>query len=301
MGNSKKELRDLWRWSFGDTEAYMDYYFSQKAPVSDIYTKTEDGMLASMAFFTPYSVNLFGENKTAYYIVGVATEEKYRGQHRMTWLLQGAMAKYKDGNIQGNTRGDTQGDTPFFLCPMTPRVYTSLGFRPVYWRETTHIRPDYVPQGRCGSVKKWEELSFGECKKIIEYVNGKLKEEEFDLYIVRSIEYYRQVSLELQALEGNLYSIWDGKGGILAVANVIFEDGGYQVTELIADEGAGEIVIDTLLNYLHVKSLQIDDSYFLRNLHGMGIVREKQDKPYIMCRMLAGETPEIRCYINDIT
>ncbi len=287
MGNSKKELRDLWRRSFGDTEAYMDYYFSQKAPASDIYTGNEGGMLASMAFFTPYSVKLFGANKTAYYIVGVATEEKYRGEHRMTRLLQEAMAQYGNGI--------------FFLCPMTPRVYTSLGFRPVYWRETTHIRPDYVPQGRYGSVKKWNELSLQECQKMIVFVNGKLQKEEFDFYIERSIEYYQQISLELQALEGNFYSIWDEKGGVLAAANVIFEDGGFQVTELIADEGAGEIVIDTLLNYLCVKSLQIDDSYFLHGLHGIGIVREKQDKPYIMCRMLSGDTPEIRCYINDIT
>lgn len=288
--NGKKELRDLWRRAFGDTETYMDYYFSQKAPISDIYTGSEDEMLASMAFFTPYPVKLFGENKTAYYIVGVATEEKYRGEHRMTRLLQGAMANYSDMDMP-----------VFFLCPMTPRVYTSLGFRPVYWRETTYIGPDYAPKGQRGSIKTWEELSSAERREMINYVNEKLQNEGFDLYIERSMEYYGQVSLELQALEGNLFSIWDEKGGLLAAANVIFEDGGYQVTELIADKDAGEIVVDTLLNHLCVKSLQIDDSYFLRSLHGTGIVRTKQDKPYIMCRMLSNEIPEIRCYINDIT
>lgn len=61
MGNSKKELRDLWRRSFGDTEAYMDYYFSQKAPASDIYTGNEGGMLASMAFLRLIRLNYLGQ------------------------------------------------------------------------------------------------------------------------------------------------------------------------------------------------------------------------------------------------
>lgn len=290
MENSKKELRDLWRRAFGDTENYMEYYFSHKAPVSDIYTGSEGGMLASMAFFTPYPLKFFGENKTGYYIVGVATEEKYRGEHRMTRLLQEAVAQYSDKKIP-----------LVFLCPMTPEVYTSLGFRPVYWRETTYIGPSYVPERQQMGIKSWEELSASERSKMAEFVNVKLENEGFDLYIERSIEYYQQVSLELQALEGSLFSVWDDRGGILAAANVIFEDGGYQVTELVADDGAGKIVIDTLLSHLQVKSLQVDDSYFLRGLQGKGIVREKQDKPYIMCRMLAEETAEIRCYINDIT
>ena len=75
-----QEVKSLWHRAFGDTKRYMDYYFAQKAPASRLYTDYEGVELASMMFFTPYEICFRGKLMTAEYIVGVATEEKYRRQ-----------------------------------------------------------------------------------------------------------------------------------------------------------------------------------------------------------------------------
>lgn len=48
--------RKLWKEIFGDTDKYVDYYFSEKAKRSKIYSRYEGDELAGMAFFTPYDM-----------------------------------------------------------------------------------------------------------------------------------------------------------------------------------------------------------------------------------------------------
>lgn len=289
----QRKLMDLWGRAFGDTGRYMDYYFSHKAPRSRIYTDCEGTSLASMAFFTPYEVRFCGEKCESCYIVGVATEEAYRRQHRMAGLLRRGMEACREKGI------------PFvFLCPETPAVYESLGFVPVYWRETTYVRGSYERGKPDCRVRDWEELAQTEREGIVDFVNTVLAEEKFDLFMERSAGYYDQVSAELKALDGGLYTVWDCRGNAAAVANVTHEEGGWQVTELVAGDSFGKRTVDVLLRHLETDRLQIDDSYFLRDFAGEGIRREKQKKPYLMVRMLSGQgdgTLPRRCYINDIT
>lgn len=284
-----RALRSLWKEAFADTERYMDFYFAKKAARSGIYTDRERERLAAMAFFTPYPEKLFGKNYTASYIVGVATHERYRGEHRMTRILREGMAAC-----------ERKGAPLVFLCPETPAVYTSLGFRPVYWRETTFLGPDYKPGAPRGRVRAWEELAAPERGHVVQFVNAQLEREGFDLFIERSAAYYDETASELKALDGKLFTVWHN-GDLLAVMHLIYEESRYQLTECVVRPLDGKQAIDALLHFLRADSLQIDDSYFLTELNGRGITREKQPKPYIMCRMLAGETPPLRCYINDIT
>ena len=284
------ELRNLWERAFGDTEKYMDYYFSHKACVSERYTDSENGELVSMAFFTPYPVVFRGKACKSFYIVGVATEEKYRHEHRMTRLLERAMETCRKKKI------------PFvFLCPETPAVYKSLGFVPIYQRETTYIDGNYVREQTDKTVTVWDKLSETEQMAAVSFANEMLEKEAFDLYIERSVTYYNDVASELQALDGELLVVWDACGAVHAVVNLIYEEERYQITEFIADSCQIKKTVDALLQYLQTDKLQIDDSYFLHKFCETGVTKKRQEKPYIMYRMLFGESPVIRCYINDIT
>lgn len=278
-------LKNLWRRAFSDKEQYIDYYFQNKAGISRIYTDKENGTLVSMAFFTPYTVRLFQKRVTAYYIVGVATEEKYRGAHRMTRLLQDAMTELKDSLL--------------FLCPENPAVYTSLGFQPIYWQTPLLIGPDYHAEPLHGTICRWESLKNKQA--VIDFANTVLAQEMFDLYIERSVMYYNQVAAELRALNGNLLTICDDTGNISAIVNLICEEGQYEITELITRPEYGAGIMSLLLKNLPTDSMKIDDSHFLSQLYRTDIVCEHSKKPYIMCKMPQNKLENINCYINDIT
>ena len=154
-----QEVKSLWHRAFGDTKRYMDYYFAQKAPASRLYTDYEGVELTSMMFFTPYEICFRGKLMTAEYIVGVATEEKYRRQGRMAHLMKQAIEMEHERGIDW-----------VFLCPENPAVYDSLGFIPTYWRETTYYEADEEWDVREFQVMNWGRLEQKEKEKRAELV-----------------------------------------------------------------------------------------------------------------------------------
>ena len=282
-----KELRKLWREAFGDTERYMDFYFQTKAGRSSVYTDYEGAELASMAFFTPYVGYYKGEKRTMEYVVGVATAEKYRHNHRMKRLLQNAISDRRENGVD-----------MVFLSPENPEVYKSLGFVPSYHRVTTTV----TGQGEQRyQIALWEELQDCQKKKVSQWAEKRLKAECFDLYLRHSPAYYDEVDKELHALEGELVTFWQEQEPV-AVCHVIREEEVPEVTELILCGENTEDVLQTLLYYLQTGKVNVEDSYFIAPLNQEWIVQVPQNKPMIMYRFTdEREAEPIRCYINDIT
>jgi predicted acetyltransferase len=307
----QSNIRNLWKRAFQDSEKYMDYYFSHKMPVSDVYTDEESGELVSMAFFTPYDICLKGKNCRSFYIVGVATEEKYRHCHRMTALMKNALEQCR-------------AETPLvFLCPENPAVYQSLGFAPVYWRTTAYVSLDgnFFQTGETCRILTWQELDARKKENVCSFANEMLEKEKFDLYMKRDERYYNEISRELMALDGCLLTVWNVLGEMEAVVNVIYEEDRYQITECIVKPSCAQKIVSSLFLYLDTGFMQFDDSYFLYELTekngdagncsaqrnaeagGISVCYEKQERPYIMCKILSGDAASLpkRCYINDIT
>ncbi len=281
--------RELWKNCFGDTDRYIRFYFSEKAVKSRVYTDYAGEKLASMAFFTPYPVVYCGLRQTASYIVGVATREEYRHQGRMTRLIG-----------QGISHDRDAGNALVYLSPADTAIYEPLGFRGVYWRETTHVITGGMTGGGECRVRPFARLDHPARENVADFGNGLLEEEGFDLYISRSGEYYDTVSRELQALAGDVLAFYRGEE-IVGIANYIREEDRDIVTELICRRRWAEAVVETFARYVPGKEIRIEDSYFISHLNGKHYRREPQDLPYIMCRMLAGGRLPEKCYINDIT
>lgn len=282
-----KKLRGLWREAFGDTERYMDFYFQTKAGRSKVFADFEGEELASMAFFTPYEGYYRGEKRTLEYIVGVATAEKYRHNHRMKRLLQNAISESRE-----------KGADIVFLSPENPEVYKSLGFIPAYHRTTTSVKGQGEQRYQ---IHLWEELQDCQKKKVSDWAEKRLKAECFDLYLEHSPSYYDEVDKELHALEGELVTFWHNQEP-MAVCNIIREEEVPEVTELILCSENTEDVLKTLLYYLKTGKATVEDSYFIAPLNQEWIVRTPQNKPMIMYRFTdEREAEPIRCYINDIT
>lgn len=282
-----KEYRELWRKAFGDTERYMDYYFSRKAMRSEVWEDWVGNQLCSMAFFISYDAIFRGERCRLPYIVGVATDPVHRHEGRMTYVL-----------TQGMKYMRAKGCPLVFLSPANPEIYKPLGFIPVYWRETTILQGT----GRLSlQVKEWDSLHDVEKEQAAQFAEGQIQREGFDLHLIHHVAYYDEVNRELQALEGGLLVLYDGEQ-IAGVANWIREEGCQEVTELICRREAAERVLESLQAWVKDEQLTVDDSTFISHVEGTGIARRKQKYPYLMCYMLDGSTDMgLRCYINDIT
>lgn len=282
-----KTHKKLWKEVFHDSKEYIEYYFANKAVRSGVYSDYDDGHLCAMAYFTPYEAMFMGRECKTHYIVGVATDKNYRHQKRMTKLLEQGIAVC------------FQEESPLvFLSPETPRVYKTLGFVGTYWRETTTV--NYTGE-RWYKTVPFNELNKKRKDELAEFAEAMLLSEGFELYLKHSAGYYEEIEKELNALNGGVLVLYEGQE-IVAAANYICEEGQMEVTELICQKDKGKKVIETISDHLGTAFLKIDDSYFISEIEGKGIVREKQEKPYIMYKITSTEeSPELRCYINDIT
>ena len=284
-----EEYAGLWKRAFGDTDQYIRYYFSGKAKKSIIYENRTGEELASMAFFTPYAAYYRGERRTLAYIVGVATEEKYRRQGRMRKTLTAGIDAQKKA-----------GAPIVFLCPENPSVYEPLGFIDTYWRKTTIVTGYGGAPAELTAIP-WQDLSGRQKESAAAFAGKMLAAESFDLYLEHSVNYYEEVNREMQALDGEVLTLWRGKNAV-AVADRIWEDGHHEIEELIASREMAESVIRTLAGRLKSDRLVIVDSYFISHLEGDGICQKIQDKPYIMIKNTDGSpAAPVSCYINDLT
>lgn len=281
-----QEFRDLWQRAFGDSEQYIDYYFSTKVPRSRKMENRQGEKLCAMAFFTPYEAVLYGKVISLSYLVGVATEEAFRHQGRMTRILEEGLSWEKE-----------QGNPLVFLSPADCAIYQPLGFQSVYWRKT--LRLTGSGEKWC-EILSWQQLSGCQKNKVSDLVEDILKKEKFDLRLVHSVPYYEEVQKELQVLGGGLLTFWRDEKP-LAVANWICEKGEHEVTEWIGLPEEREHVLQTLQWYIK-DEVSIEDTYFLQNLQLVDIQWRQQKQPYLMVRMLDAsvDVPK-RCYINDIT
>lgn len=287
----KMDHKELWKTAFGDTDRYIGFYFDEKAARSRIYSKYVDGTLASMAFFTPYEVMYRGRECIFPYIVGVATAPAYRRRGFMRRLLE-----------QGLSEAREQGCEAAFLCPADEKIYEPLGFRGVQYR--TQLEVSGHAHGWY-AVHAFSELTPKEKKEAAEFAAACLRKSGFDLYMKRSVPYYECVQKEMTALDGAVTVLREG-GEIRAVAAYIYEEGRYEVTEVVCPTVYARKVVESLCAYLVGESQEkilFSDGQFLGSVEGAGVVRKKEQKPYIMLRELSGTgaIEGLRVYINDIT
>ena len=109
--------RRLWKNNFDDSTEYISFYFSDRWKESTTIIYGEESML----HLNPYRMQLFGSEKTIYYIVGVCTDKAYR--HR----------GYMDALLRESFRYLYEKDAPFvYLMPADEKIYLPYDFTNVY-------------------------------------------------------------------------------------------------------------------------------------------------------------------------
>lgn len=286
--------RTLWKEIFGDTDAYIEFYFREKAPRSKVYSKYEGNTLVSMAFFTSYEVVYRGHECVCPCIVGVATRPEYRHRGYMRSLLE-----------QGLREAAQHGAKLAFLTPADEKIYEPLGFRGVQYR--TVVRSACRGRGWY-AAHPFMQLGQDEKERAAQFAAQVLRGMPFDLYRKRSVPYYEMLDKESGALDGGVIVLRE-HDSVRGVVSYIYEDECFEVTEVVCRPDDGQKALESVCAYLAAdgrgagagQTVIFSDGECLGQASGAGIVREKETAPYIMVRDLADEPRKIRAYINDIT
>ena len=114
-------VRSLYEEVFSeDSTSFVDYYFTEKTKDNVIYVLEEEGAVRSMLHLNPYQIMVNGIEKTAHYIVAVATQESWRKRGYMKALIRKALKDmYQDG------------ENFTFLMPAAEAIYLHHDFRTV--------------------------------------------------------------------------------------------------------------------------------------------------------------------------
>lgn len=323
----KNDCRTLWTNCFGDSETYMDYYFDEKCKDNHIFIDVEENHVVSMVHLNPYQLKWQGKEIKSYYIVGVATDEKFRKQGRMRELLEQSFVKMQTEQL------------PFtFLMPADKRIYEPFGFRTIYTQErifakgigtdreinveAAELREVFMSKAECGKdvikMKAFSQLTSREKVKVIDYCNEKLLK-EFDIYVIRDAKYYTRLQKEMEACQGNVAvfikvnaeKTKKSSSEIVGVISYGMENGYLEVTEFMIETELTQDIIKLVLQQAGARDndkIYFYESHFLdkKKLEVMSEKLEIITKDTIMAKVLADNMSfsEVfqgqRVYLNEI-
>lgn len=187
----EQQIRLLWRECFGDPLYYENFYFSRVYTGNRVYTFSNKGMI----HLNPYCCNVKGKEYTLPYIVGVATDEKYRRQGVMRRLLQKVLSDLYEERI------------PFaYLMPANESYYKPFDFVPVTEKKEYEIVTASIPsvENTCYmTYSEVQHLSVNEQNKLFFIINSWLQN-RYDVNTVHDKAYFDLLYEEKRCQNGDV-------------------------------------------------------------------------------------------------
>jgi predicted acetyltransferase len=101
--SQKKQILDLWRIAFRDTEKFMRLYFNRIYQDKNTLIIEREGRIVSVLQMLPYTMTFCGEEVPVAYISGACTLPSEQGKGLMRQLLQDAFIEMYKRNIAVST------------------------------------------------------------------------------------------------------------------------------------------------------------------------------------------------------
>lgn len=195
-GVEAAETRKLWNDAFPeDSEAFIDYYYTEKVKDNRLLIKKQNGFLASMAHLNPYKLRIKDSEWDVAYIVGVATEASRRHKGHMRDILN---------KLLNDMAGE---DVPFtFLMPADEAIYLPFDFAYICDRPVFGLKPSAaagLTRRECGDTPE-------DCGAAAEYMERWLSE-RYEAYCRRDVDYVSRLLKELASENGSLSFLYDGE------------------------------------------------------------------------------------------
>lgn len=197
----QQSLRFLWRECFEDPLNYEKFYFDIVYSRNCVYMFSDKGML----HLNPYLCCVKGREYTLPYIVGVATDKKYRRQGVMRKLIQTTISDlYKE-------------KVPFtYLMPADELYYLPFDFVPVTepkeYELSTHLEY-YSEHLHYMTYSEVLQLPTQEQKDIFATINDWL-ENRYDVYTIHNEEYFKLLYEEKSCQNGDVIFCFQNQGNV---------------------------------------------------------------------------------------
>jgi GNAT superfamily N-acetyltransferase len=95
----KKQIIDLWKDAFGDSDKFMRLYFDRVYRDENALVIEKEGKILSSLQMLPYTMTFYGEEISVAYISGACTAPSEQGKGLMKRLLQDAFYEMQQRNI----------------------------------------------------------------------------------------------------------------------------------------------------------------------------------------------------------
>lgn len=246
----KQQSRALWEEIFADdSREFLDYYYTEKVQDNLIIGDFSENTLVSMLHLNPYQLYMDEQEILSYYIVAVATKEKYRHQGRMARILKEALL------IAG------MQEIPFvFLMPAKEAIYRPFGFVTVYGRKDYLLAAESFVK-KADSTIYIEEIA--DCGKrdiiaeLIKYSQTKLSQ-QYQVYAKRDEAYYIRLIKEQKSQQGSILLARDSVSDVICGYCFSALEDTVQLRELVCDDGKEmEILCEIWKQYGQNKEMKL--------------------------------------------
>lgn len=138
-------VRQIWRECFGDTDAFLDEYFTVAASVSNGYGLFDNGILVSDLFILNFCAKVAGMQFKTDFLAGCATVEGARRKNYMRELIRRTLTDMADSGMPYS-----------FLHPFLHEFYRKFGYETIaYVKRFVNTRND--SKSGVNTVTKIEE------------------------------------------------------------------------------------------------------------------------------------------------
>lgn len=239
----KEETRELWKLCFGDSDDFLDLYFSRKYRDEINSCIVRDGRIVSALQRIPYVMNFMGDVIYSSYISGACTHPDFRSQGLMRELL-----------AQAHRRMYSDGAGLAMLIPAEESLkeyYARSGYAVCFARGRKTWDKSRESQDRKSSGD-WsfhtvDLLKFPD-EEIVRFVADKLG--KLDVCIMHDADDLYTIMRDLDLSGGQMWCVRNRAGEVTALALCIKKEEELEVKELLYDDKrVEEETVDYLLNY----------------------------------------------------
>ncbi|MCP9611219.1 GNAT family N-acetyltransferase [Coprobacter tertius] len=213
----RQQIIDLWQACFGDTEEFVQLYFSTKYSDENTLAIIEDDKVLSALQILPYTMTCWGKKYRASYISGASTWPEYREKGLMSRLIREAFITMRNREI------------PFsFLIPAEEWLYdyyAKSGYAPVF-RKACEVYRDILPAdfNVCGNT-------IGE---YYAYFSSRIGERT--CCIQHSLDDFKVILQELELAGGKVIAVHNNEKRIRGLAFALFYNNRILVKDWFYDD-----------------------------------------------------------------
>lgn len=293
------KTRMLWEQIFQeDSQEFLDYYYSYKTRINDIYVVENEDTICAMLQLNPYEVHMgLNEVRNIHYIVGVATAQEYRKQGLMRKLLHKSMQDMRD-----------RGEPFVYLMPAAEAIYKPFDFRFIYDQNKltltkeerseleNNLHASYLSRIdnkteicmesslSCkdqGEVLTIQEASLENMEELVTFSEDLLKK-EYQLYMKRDVPYYTTLYHEQKCQNGGILLFYWGKQLVGYAFYEMYET--ISVRELVLEKPYIQSGFAALFAYFSTE----DRKMIITAFDSTAKIKESsvEAKPIIMARVL---------------